>query len=384
MRILRAQQPKPRVIYFQLNLASGACEDYLDLLMQGLNKDAFEAAFICPEGGILDLWASRAAASGIRVARYPPNVRGLKSIMRLRSLFLELKPDIVHFNDPCLTGVIAGRLAKVPVMVMTHHTPELNRRYNFKGSLSEKTAYRHCGLHFIFTSHFDRNTGMDNEGVPPQRAWVIPYGLPPQRFSPIYDKKEVYAEFSIDFECRLIANIARLSPQKGQIHLIEAAAKVIEKFKNVKFFFIGEGELDRLLKDEVRKRNLQDHFFFTGYRSDVPRLLSAMEILVMPSLFEGLCLAVIEASAMGVPVIASQVGGMRYSVLPEKTGLLVPAGDSGVLADAIIWALEHPEEARDMGLRGKKRFGELFTQETMVLNTERLYNDLLKTQKCRK
>jgi len=95
--------------------------------------------------------------------------------------------------------------------------------------------------------------------------------------------------------------------QKGQKYLIEAASIVIEQIKSVKFFFVGEGELESELKALIKKKYLEDYFVFTGYRHDVPLLLSAFEILVMPSLFEGLCFTVIEAQAMGIPVIATRV-----------------------------------------------------------------------------
>ena len=101
-------------------------------------------------------------------------------------------------------------------------------------------------------------------------------------------------------------------------------------------------------------------------------------MLVMPSLFEGLAFATIEASAMGIPVIATFVGGMRFSVIEGETGILVPPRDSRALAEAILWVLCHPQEAKDMGLAARKRFEEHFAQGRMIKETETLYTDLLK------
>jgi glycosyltransferase involved in cell wall biosynthesis len=100
-------------------------------------------------------------------------------------------------------------------------------------------------------------------------------------------------------------------------------------------------------------------------------------MLVMPSWFEGLCFAVIEASAMGLPVIATDVGGLRRSVVDGKTGLLIPPHDPEALAKAILWMLEHSKESKEMGLAGRKYFEELFTQDRMVEKTEELYEGLL-------
>lgn len=367
---------KLRVVYFQQNLAVGACEEYLRLLMEGVDKSLFEVLFACPRDPALDIFAKQVEELDVEVLRYSLAGNSCSRMWRLYSLFRALTPDIAHFNDPCLNGIIAARLSGVPVLIMTHHTPELNRGYNFKGRLWERIAFRNCGLNSIFTSEYDRRTALKKDNLFFERSFIVYYGLPPARFARRHNKKDVYDEFSLDEKCRLIANIARLSPQKGQRYLIEAASLVIREDKSARFFFVGEGELESELKTLVRQNGLEDYFIFTGYRGDVPRLLSAFEILVMPSLFEGLCFAVIEAQAMGVPVIASSVGGMRRSVSDGKTGILVPPSDAAALAQAILWMLSHPQEAGEMGLAGKRHFAELFTQERMVQATAGIYKSL--------
>ena len=364
---------KIRIIYFQQNLAVGACEEYLRLLMQGIDKGLFEVLFACPRDSVLDPLVRQVEALGVKVYRYSLAGNGYARMRRLYSFFRRHKPDIAHFNDPCLDGIICARVSGVRKLIMTHHTPELNRGYSFKGRFLERIAFRHCGLNFIFTSEYDRDTALKKDKLSSKRSFVVYYGLSPVRFAQKYNKKDVCDEFSLDEKCRLIANIARLSGQKGQRYLIEAASLVINKDKSVRFFLVGEGELEDELKNLVREKGLEDYFIFTGYRNDIPRLLSAFEILVMPSLFEGLCFAVIEASAMGVPVIAASVGGMRRSVADGKTGKLVPPADPGALAQAMLWMLTHPREAREMGAAGKRHFAELFTQERMISSTESIY-----------
>jgi glycosyltransferase involved in cell wall biosynthesis len=367
--------PKPRIIYFQQYLAVGATEEYFYLLMQGMDKTRFDITFTCPRNVILDSLATKIEALGVKVYRYSLVTN---NFLYWRSFFLKFRPDIVHFNDPCLDGIIAARLAGVPVSVMTHHTPELNRKYNLKGRIFEKIAFRYRRLNFIFTSEFDRETGIKKDKVSSDKSFVIYYGLPPEKFNQRYDKKKIYEEFLLPEDCRIIGNIGRLSSQKGQSYLIEAAPFIIERFKSVKLFFVGEGELESELKAEVQKKGLANYFIFTGHRTDIPRLLSAFEMLVMPSWFEGLCFAVIEASAMGLPVIATDVGGLRRSVIDGKTGILIPPHDPKTLAKTIIWMLEHPREAKEMGLAGRKYFEELFTQDRMVEKTEELYDILLR------
>ena len=368
---------KLRIMYFQQNLAVGSCEEYFYLLMEGHDKAKFNVTFVCPQDSVFDSLVTRLEALNVKVHRYSLETGNYRLILHLRSLFRQLRPALVHINDPCLCGIIASRLAGVPVLLMTHHTPELNRKYNWKARLLEKLAFRYCGLYVIFNSKYDKDTGIKKDKIPPERSFVINYGLPPDKFSQKYNKKEIYDEFSLAEECRIIGNIARLSPQKGQKYLIEAASTVIEQFKSVRFFFVGEGELESELKAEVQEKGLEDYFVFTGYRTDVPRLLNVFEMFVMPSLFEGLCFAVIEASAMGIPVIATAVGGLRRSVADGKTGLLIPPADSQALARAILWMLGHPQEAKEMGLAGQQYFAEWFTQEQMMKKTEELYESIL-------
>ena len=366
-----------KILYFQQNLALGATEEYLYYLMRGVDKSRFEVEFAYPQDSIFYPFISKLENSGVKTCPYLLDSNHILLIKRLRTLFLDKKPHLVHFNDPCLDGIIAARLAGVSVLVMTHHTPELNPSYNLKARFIKKIAFRYCGLRFIFTSEFDRDTGIKKEKIASDKSYVIYYGLPEEKFHGQFDKKDVYREFSLEEGCCIIVNIARLAAQKGQKYLIDAASFVVKRFKSVKFFFIGEGELEDELKTQVKHKGLQDYFIFTGHRTDIPRLLNASDVLVMPSLFEGLCFAVIEAQAMGVPVIAASVGGMRRSVADGKTGILVKPADVNALAEAIFWMLEHTEQAREMGLTGKKHFRELFTLDKMIKETESLYKNLL-------
>lgn len=368
---------KIRLAYFQQNLALGATEEYLYYLMRGIDRARFDPEFIYPENAVFEPLISKLRNLDVRVSSYRLESNHILLIKRLRKLFLAKKPSLAHFNDPCLDGIIAARLAGVPVLVMTHHTPELSPSYNSKARFIKKIAFRYCGLRFIFTSEFDRDTGIKKEKIAFDKSYVIYYGLPTEKFQGQFDKKDVYREFSLEEGCRIIVNIARLSAQKGQKYLIDAASCVVNRFKSVKFFFIGEGELGDELKAQVKHQGLQDYFIFTGQRTDIPRLLSASDMLVMPSLFEGLCFAAIEAQAMGVPVIATSVGGMRRSVVDGKTGILVKPADASALAEAIFWMLKHTEEAREMGLAGKKHFREFFTLDKMIKETGNIYKNLL-------
>ena len=146
--------------------------------------------------------------------------------------------------------------------------------------------------------------------------------------------------------------------------MIEAARLVPE----AEFVVAGDGELraelERLAEGRVR---------FLGARDDVPAVLASLDVFAFPSLFEGLCLAVIEAQAAGVPVVATPVGGIRETVVEGETGLLVPTGDPPALAAAIRRLLEDRDAAQAMAAEAKRRVRERFSIERMVEETLALY-----------
>jgi hypothetical protein len=121
---------RPYIIYFQQSLTLGASEEYFYLLMQDIDRTRFNIIFVCPESSILDSLVRKIEALGIKVQRYSLNTSNYLVILRLLWFFRKFKPELVHINDPCLIGIIAARLANAPVLLITHHTPELNRKYN--------------------------------------------------------------------------------------------------------------------------------------------------------------------------------------------------------------------------------------------------------------
>jgi glycosyltransferase involved in cell wall biosynthesis len=169
----------------------------------------------------------------------------------------------------------------------------------------------------VYTSEADR--ARDRR----EPAHVVPLGVDLDRFR---GGRRV-------LEGRVVGNVARLAEQKGHRDLIEAARVVLDRHPDVRFVVAGEGELRAEL--EQLAEPLGDRFQLLGHRGNVPDLLASFDVFAFPSRFEGLCLAVIEAQAAGVPVVASPVGGIRETVVEGSTGWLVPPRDPAALAERI-------------------------------------------------
>jgi glycosyltransferase involved in cell wall biosynthesis len=171
----------------------------------------------------------------------------------------------------------------------------------------------------------------------------------------------------------LVLTLARLDWQKGLPYLLQAAAMVPEAI----FLLAGDGPERAALETQAQALNLNDRVVFLGFRDDIPDLLAACDMFVLPSLVEGFPLAVMEAAAAGKPVIATAIGGTEEAVLHGETGLLVPPADPTALAAAVRNLLADPALAGRLAAAGKARAQREFAAETMVRRVTEVYEEVL-------
>jgi glycosyltransferase involved in cell wall biosynthesis len=171
----------------------------------------------------------------------------------------------------------------------------------------------------------------------------------------------------------MVLTVARLEEQKGLEHLVEAAALI----PDVVFVIAGEGSRRAPLEARAQALGVHDRLVFLGYRQDVPDLLACCTVFVLPSLFEGLPLAVLEAMGAGRPVVATRIGGTDEIITDGYTGLLVPPRDSVALARAIRRVLSDTDLARRLGKAGQRRALYEFSAERMAAQVTHIYDELL-------
>jgi glycosyltransferase involved in cell wall biosynthesis len=327
----------------------GSVEEYVAALVRALRERGDDVALLYPDDAVLAPFAELGAAGGTFDLDGPGLTR------RLRRELRRLRPAIVHATDVFPQAQLAARLASVPRLLVTHHTPELPRRDNVAGRAWQGVGWL-TRPEVVYTSETDRTS--DGRRL---RTHVVPLGIELDRF----------ASGHRVLDGRIVGNVARLAEQKGHRDLVAAASRVLERHPDVRFVVAGDGELRSEL--ETLARALGDRFEFLGERGDVPDLLASFDVFAFPSHFEGLCLAVIEAQAAGVPVVATPVGGIRETVIDGETGFLVPVGDPEALADRISWCLDHADEARRVAAEANRRVTARFDVERMVEATLALY-----------
>jgi glycosyltransferase involved in cell wall biosynthesis len=315
--------------------AYGAVERYVESIARALREETV----------LLHTGVREFESLPVRTVQVEPSVPALVRFLRAS------RPRLVHVTDVWPQALVAARLARVPHVLVTHHTPELPRRDNLAGRTWQRLGWA-TRPEVIYTSQADR----ERDGR--SRGHVVPLGIDLERFAsgrPALDRREGRP---------LVGNVARLAEQKDHRTLLAAAALVPE----ADFAIAGDGELRGELE-----RAAGPNVRLLGARTDVPDVLASLDVFAFPSLFEGLCLAVIEAQAAGVPVVATAVGGIKETVVDGETGLLVPPRDQEALAAAIRRLLADPAQAGRLAGEAKRRAFERYSEERMVAGTLALY-----------
>jgi glycosyltransferase involved in cell wall biosynthesis len=300
----------------------------------------------------------------------PKTEMDLSAAWRLSRLIKQLQPDVLHAHDPhgvamaALALSMSTQLAKPPLVV--------SRRVDFhlKGNALSRWKYRQVDC-FVCASDAIR-TMLIADGVPAARAVTIHEGIDLGHVEAA-PPADLHGELWLPHGAPVVGNVAALVPHKGQRHLIEAAAIVIQKVPDARFVIAGEGELRPALERQIKEHHLEKHVFLAGFRPDILSVHKGFDIFVMSSVTEGLGTSLLDAMACGKPIVATTAGGMPEVVADQRSGLLVPPRDHRAMADAIIRLLADPVMRAEMGAAGLARVRAKFSAERMVQDTLDVY-----------
>jgi glycosyltransferase involved in cell wall biosynthesis len=219
--------------------------------------------------------------------------------------------------------------------------------------------------------------------IPLSKVKVVYLGVPLEEFSRLRSADEIAQarhELGIGPEDFAIGTITRLHDSKGNAYLVDAAARVVRDRPRARFFLVGEGPLLAELEAQAASLGLGDRFVFAGFRRDVPATLSAFDLSVFPSLWEGTPLTGFEALAMGKPIVATDADGLLDILTPGHDAIVVPKRDASALADKIVWAIDSPEERARLGAAARAS-GRQYDIAAFVRKMERLYTLLHETSR---
>lgn len=361
---------KIKVLHLAEDLKMGGYERVILDIAEHLDPTMFDVhAWAISRGGptadILSSKHKNIRVLGINSYHNPVN------IFRLRKEISHLNPDIIHTHTYFSNTI--GRLAAIfpkhaKIITHVHNTyMEYCRRHIYIERILSCFSDK-----IICCSNAVKDFVVHTEKISPEKVIVIYNGVPePTRTNPekLYTLKR---SLGINETARVVVCVAKLMAQKGHRFLIQAIPDVVKKFKNIKFLIVGEGALRPSLEKEVDRLNVRPFVDFLGRRSDVPDLLQISDIFLQPSIYEGLSIATIEAMSYGLPVIASNVGGIREIVDNGRNGILIPSRDSQRLTEAIVNLLNNPSETQRFREPAKET-AIRFSLTNMIRSIEQVY-----------
>ena len=305
-------------------------------------------------------------------------ISSLVALFRLTRYLIKIRPTIVHsflFRANIISRVGAF-LARVPLVISSVRV--MGGEKDYYHTVEKVTS---CMVdHYITVSDSVKEYLIEKANIFPEKITTIYNGVALNGLTP---EGEGAAPDLFDMEPHesVILAVGRLHRQKGYDYLIRAIATVKREIPSVKLLIAGEGEEENDLKNLVKSLDLSKEVILTGLCREVEKLLNFTELFVLPSLWEGMPNAVLEAMAAAKPVVATRVGGVPELVKDGETGILVPPEDPESLARAIVGLLRNTAQANSMGNAGRKRVQDHFSLTAMVTKTDSLYQKLLNTKK---
>lgn len=376
-----------RVLYAIESLGGGGTERSLVELLPRLVAGGVEPAVVCLSGaGELQ---GEVEAEGIAVeVLAATGWRG--RIAGMRRAIARIDPDLVHtalFRTDLLGRLgalgrripVLGSLVSTPYARVRFRDPAIDPRRLGLARFADKVTARLLCDHFQAVSESAKQAAVRDLGLRPERITVIPRGRDPERLGRASAERRRRARSALGLAERdeVIVNLGRHEFAKGQLDLVAAVSTLAGTRPDLRLLIAGrEGMLSGELRSAVEAAGLADRVRLLGHRNDIPEILAAADLFAFPSLYEGLPGAVIEAMALSLPVIGSDIGPVREVVEEGASAELVPTASPRLLAAAIDGMLTDRRRAEALGRRGREIFDERFTLERSVQSTLDLYRRL--------
>ncbi len=298
------------------------------------------------------------------------------TITSLRKFIKTNKIDLVHTHGykSNFYAVLATVFYKTSRIVTCHPWIKTSSKMKFYAFIDKFLLNR---FDKIITVSEELKNEIAGAGVALEKILIIPNGINITRFAQRYDADKVRMQLGVPDRYKVIGTVGRLSVEKGHVVLIEAARRILKKYPSTFFIIAGDGFLREELQQRTVNLAIDDHFLFTGLIDDVPKILSIIDLFVLPSLTEGLPMALLEAMAAKKPVIASGVGSIPRLIIHNKTGLLTQPADVEGLANSIGALLQNQEKANQLAEAGYQAIVDNYTSKIMARRYMDVYDRLL-------
>lgn len=357
----------------------GGGQTALLLLAENLDRSRFEVVISSGGDGPL---AEEARQKGIAYVPVPLGKRlSLRPLREITGVLRENKIDVLHTHGGIagFYGRSAARRARTPAIVHTLHgihylhyrNPLLRRLYVFLERKYSRSTDR-----LILVCQSDLRQARRHRLAPEEKMTVILNGTEVRPELGTDDISRRRSELSWPLGRPVVGTVARLHRQKGVVNLLRAAPQILSTFPEIKIAVVGDGPQSGSLRREAQRLGLEGKLLFLGERKDATAIIALFDIFVLPSLWEGLPFALVEAAALGKAIVATAVDGVPEILEDGKSGLLVQPGDPAALAEAVIRLLKDKEGARRIGEMARTLVPPRFPLRRMIEQTQNLYLEL--------
>jgi glycosyltransferase involved in cell wall biosynthesis len=362
-----------RILHITFNMSFGGTEQVIRQLASNLDRTLFHSEIACIDGEIGKMGLALESQTGIKHhSRKRRSGFDLKTVLWLRRLIKNGKFDIVHCHQysPYIYGWFAhwGTGARV---VFTEHGRFHPDRYRTKARwinpLIARTTHK-----IVAISAATSGALVEYEYLPANKIEVIYNGISPVS---VDEKRRanLREELSLKPEQAIIGTVARLDSVKNQAMILQALRKILDLGFNVHFLLVGDGPERAKLQTLAAELQLEESVTFAGFQPQPSEYLSLMDVFLLPSFTEGTSMTLLEAMSLGIPTVATRVGGTPEIVTEGETGLLIESNDLTGFTSAIQLLLENPDRRSTMAQQAKRSFEERFSAQQMVEQYEYCY-----------
>lgn len=370
---------KFRILHTESSQGLGGQEYRVLAEAQAMGLRGHEVVIAAPRNSQL---ATLAKEGGLHYEAIPVGISGWGRLVPLfLKLLMKYQIQIVHTHgsQDSWTASMAGRLSSLrPVIIRTRHksTP-------VSVSFRHDVLYRYLPHAVSTTGEAVRQQLILQNHLSPDAVFSIPTGVDIQRFQPGVSSVGLRESLGIQGERPVIGTVSFLRPEKGLEVLIDAVSLLQKEFSNVCCLIVGTGPGHQTLLAHIRQKKLDETVILAGFRKDIPEVLRAMDVFVLPSLEEGMPQSLLQALAMERAVVASSVGGVPEIISDGQTGFLVSSQNPAALAEKIGMLLRDPDQRKSFGEGGRRAIADSYSLDAMLQKTEELYTQLWEERKKR-
>ena len=374
---------KTNLLFVITKLELGGAQKQLLSLISNLDRERFNLFLFTAREGFLLPEALSIQGLSVHTSRFLERpVSPIKDIISIFEICRFIKKNGIeavhtHSSKAGILGRWAARLSGVKSIIHTVHgwsfhyyqSPLFRKFYIWL----ERLAAKFTDL-IIVVSERDKERGLANNIAGAQAYRLVRYGIDKNRLE-IKDGF-IRQELGLRDDDVVVGSIACLKPQKSPEDFVKLAASINKSFPQVKFLLVGDGKLRSKIEALISQHHLERNIVLTGWRKDIPRLLSAMDIFVLTYLWEGLPISVLEAMASSLPVVATDTGGVREVISEGSNGYMVARRDISQMENRVVGLLKNEELRRRMGARGRISIGDDFSVKAMSEKIRDLYQEL--------